>query len=202
MQHVSANFDAFLKGISDVERNQVPFAIALTLTETVKDVERNSLKSMMRRLDQPTPFTQQGLAIKAASKRNLEASVFYKDRQASYLEKQETGGTRYPNKRAIPVPVNQRLNRFGNMPRGTLKKLLSRPDVFQDEINGVAGIWQRPKKVKRGKSKALKLLVAWEPKANYHERLRFQDGARKTTAARIATNFERSMSRALRSARR
>ncbi|MEP1934959.1 MAG: hypothetical protein ABJJ37_27105 [Roseibium sp.] len=196
--HIEANFDAFLKGVTDVEKRQIPFAIALTLNATIEDVETNTVKSLLRRLDRPTPFTLRGLAKRKATKRNMVATLFFKDLQADYLEKQETGGERRPKGRAITIPVGQRLNKYGNMPKGAIKRLLARPDVFSGRVNGVGGIWQRPK----GRRKALKLLVAFKQKATYRPRLRFQSSALKTTKARIGLNWRRSFSHALKTTNR
>ncbi|MBD8875425.1 hypothetical protein [Roseibium polysiphoniae] len=198
MFSVSVNFSRFLADIKALEQRQVPYAVSLALNATIDDVERNTQKSMTRRLDRPTPFTMRGLAKWKANKRKLRASVFFKDAQAGYLEKQETGGIRRPKGRAIPVPVGQRVNKYGNMPKGAIKRLLARKDVFSRKINGVAGIWQRPK----GRRKTLKLLVAYQPKATYQPRLGYRAGALKTTQARIGVHFRRSMSQALKTARR
>lgn len=194
---MTANFDAFQRAMKDVERRQLPYAIALTLNATMEDVERNTHKSLSRRLDRPTPFTLRALARRRAVKRNLQASVIFKDSQAAYLEQQETGGIRKPKGRALLLPVGQRVNQYGNLPKGAVKRLLARNDVFSGEVKGVGGIWQRPK----GRRKPLKLLVAYQPKAAYQPRLGFRDGALKTAKARIGGHFSRSMALALKTAR-
>lgn len=206
---VDANFNQFLRGITDLERRQVPFAISLALNTTADEIKGNTERSLMRRLDKPTPFTRRGVALRRSTKRRLEVAVYFKEKQADYLKLQETGGTRRPARRAIAVPVSQRLNRYGNIPRRTIERLLRQPDVFQGTVNGVAGIWRRPKRgVQRsgrtgtkGKRKGLKLLIAWEQSAQYAPRLRFKESAEKTTKARLQKNFAMSMRRALRSAR-
>ncbi|TDH58250.1 hypothetical protein E2C06_33595 [Dankookia rubra] len=58
------------------------------------------------------------MAIKPATKRELVAEVFVKDRQAEYLALQETGGTRQPAKQALVIPgKDASLNSYGNLPR-------------------------------------------------------------------------------------
>ncbi|WP_156453227.1 hypothetical protein [Polycladidibacter hongkongensis] len=208
MFQYSANFEEVTKGLTKAERQQVPYAISLALNGVAQDIKANSEKALVRRLDRPTPFTKRGLGLRRASKRRLEAKVFFKDRQAGYLQLQETGGTRRPERKALAVPVALRLNKYGNLPRRSIDRLLKRPDVFQGEVGGVEGIWQRPKRGKRGNgsrgtkgSSGLKLLIAYEKRADYQPRLRFKDGARKTAAARIAGNFRRAMRKAMRTAR-
>ncbi len=190
---IDANFDQVLRGLADTEKRHVPFAMSLALNATGHDVKTNTEKSLSKRLDRPTRFTQRGLAIRRSSKRNLVVSVFFKDIQSEYLRLQETGGRRTPAKRAIVVPVNQRLNRYGNMPRHALKRILARSDTFEGTINGVPGIWQRPRR-KNGK---LKLLIAYEDHADYQPRLRFEQSALKTTRARMPINFKRAMKQAI-----
>lgn len=199
MLEITADFDGFLKQLNDVERRQVPFAISLTLNETIDDVESNTRKRLPRVLDRPTPFTQRGLMTRKATKRRLLASVGFKRIQSAYLKFQEDGGERRPRRRAIPIPVGQRLNKYGNMPRAAIKRLLARPGVFSGEVRGVAGIWQR--KRTRGQ-RGLKLLIAFKPRATYQPRLKFHEGALKTTRARIGINWRRSFARALKTARR
>lgn len=198
MADFEANFEALLRGLTAVEQRQVPYALALTLNAVVTDVKTNTEGSMTRRLDKPIPFTQKGLAIHRATKARLEASAFFKDRQAAYLELQESGGMRRPKGRALVLPADQKVNRYGNLPKGTVKRLLLRGDVFSGSVGGVAGIWQR---FGPGKRK-LRLLIAYEPEASYRPRLKFQDSAYKTARARIETHFNRSMAFALRTAKR
>ncbi|WP_109314760.1 hypothetical protein [Pseudovibrio ascidiaceicola] len=208
MIRYSAHFDEVTRGLTQAEQRQLPFAISLALNYTVEDIKANTEKALGRRLDRPAPFTKRGLALKRATKRNLSAAVFFKDRQAEYLELQEKGGTRKPKRKALAVPFSQRLNKYGNLPRRTIERLLKRPDVFQGEVNGVEGIWQRPRRSKRHNgsrgtkgSSGLKLLIAYEESADYQPRLCFRESARKTADARIKHNFRRAMQRALATAR-
>ncbi len=74
------------------------------------------------------------------------------DKQAEYLRLPIEGGTRTPSGRAIAVPTsNVKLNKYGNLTgaQGRIKRLLNRKDTLQGEINGIAGVWQRPKQGKR-----------------------------------------------------
>jgi len=198
MLDLSGNFRAFARDLSRAEKQQVPYAIALTLNATAADIEKNTDKSLSKLLDRPTPFTRRGLFKRKATKRRLLATVGFKPIQASYLERLETGGDRLPKGRALVVPVGQRLNKYGNLPRNALRRLLARKDVFSGNVNGVAGIWQR----KRGRSGrgGLKLLIAYAPKARYEKRLGFRAGARKTALARVRTHWRRSFAKAMRTA--
>ena len=48
---------------------------------------------------------------------------------------------------------NVKLNRYGNLAggQGRIKRLLAKKNTFQGTINGVAGVWQRPKRGKRSR---------------------------------------------------
>ena len=193
--NVQSNVKQWSRRMAAVERKQVPFATAVALTKTAKDVERNTLKLLDRRLDRPTPFTKRGLFVKAANKHRLVAKVGFKPIQAAYLDKPERGGTRKPKGRAIIVPASQRLNRYGNLPKGSVQRLLARDDTFSGEVRGVPGIWQRNKKG------GLKLLIAYVERATYKPQLRFQAGAMKTARARFPIQWRRAFESAVRTAR-
>lgn len=161
------------------QRSQVPFATAVALTATAKSAQKRAESLIDERFDKPTPFTKKGVAILPARKSRLMSRVFVKDRQATYLAMQETGGTRTPSGRALVIPANVRRNRYGNIARGGVQRLLARADTFSGRVNGVGGIYQRTK------TGGLKLLIAYEQKAEYKPRFDF----RKTTADRARRAF-------------
>jgi hypothetical protein len=97
---------------------------------------------IVRELDRPTPFTIKGVRWQGASKNDfktgrLHSRVYLMPTQAEYLRYQIEGDTRTPKGTAIGVPTsNVKLNRYGNLAGG------------QGTINGVAGVWQRPRRGK------------------------------------------------------
>lgn len=193
------NIRAFERQLSGLAQRQLPFATSLALNDTADTIKRNAERSLDRDLDRPTPFTKRGLMVLRSSRRRLEATVLFKDRQASYLAWQEEGGTRRPLRRAIPVPVGVRLNRYGNMTRGRVRALLARRDVFSGNPTGRAGgIYQRTGKGGR----KLRLLVAWEGSATYRPRLNFRRSAERTAVHYFPIALDRAMRRALATARR
>ena len=197
MFSIEHNIDRFQRSLNNFERQQLPFALSVAINETLEDVKLGEEKLLDVRLDRPTPFTKRGLAIKRSTKRRLAGSVFFKPIQSQYLRRLEEGGTRRPKKQAIPVPVRQRVNKYGNMSKGAIQRLLTKPNVFSGSINGVAGIWQRPGR----KGGSPKLLVAYERKATYKRQLHFGRDARTTATRRILPNLRRSMAHAIRTAK-
>ena len=192
---VHSNVDAVRQRMSALQRRQLPFATSLALTQTVRDAKAVMDRKLDIVIDQPTPFTKRGIAIRAARKTMLTASVFFKDIQARYLKLQETGGIRYPRRRALVIPSERQTNKYGNLPRGRIKRLLARKDVFSGTVKGVPGIWQR---MKRG---GVKLLVAYEAKARYEPRLQADETIRPVLVRRFPANFFAGLRRALASAR-
>ncbi|MBO6759327.1 MAG: hypothetical protein JJ902_23595 [Roseibium sp.] len=197
MLSLDTNIAAFDRSLTRFQRDQMPFAMSLAINATLDDVKRAEERALDRKLDRPTPFTKRGLGVKRSTKRRLSGAVFFKPIQSAYLEKLERGGTRRPKRSAIVVPVNQRLNKYGNMSRGAIKRLLAKPNVFSGEVNGVAGIWQRPGR----RGGRLKLLVAYEPKATYRPQLRFGRDAFRTARRRLVPNMRDAMVRAIATAK-
>ena len=135
------------------------------------------------------------------------------DKQAVHLRLQIEGGTQTPSGRAIEVPTsNVELNKYGNLigGQGRIKRLLNRKDTFQGTINGVAGIWQRPKRGRqragtygvKGKQTGLKLLVAYELRTHYQPRFDFYGIARRSVPKIVGREMDRAITKALQSARR
>jgi hypothetical protein len=199
MIRIEDNIDDFWRRLSDVGRKQLPFAIAMALNDTAEDVVEAEEKGLEKHLDRPTPYTRRAFYRRRASKSNLRAEVGVKRVQAEYLRYQVDGGVRRPKGRAIVVPVNQRKNQYGNMPKGALKRALAKSDAFVASRGEKAtkhlapGIYQRPKRGRyrsastrktsgnknRGKQKGPKLLAAFESSASYSKRLPFEQTARR-----------------------
>lgn len=191
-----SNIREWTASLTAFERNQLPFATAKALTDVAQyDVKPAIERRIETAFDKPVQFTKNGVAYRWATKTTLVSTVLIKDIQARYLALEETGGVRLPTKRALVMPVAQRVNGFGNLPRGTVQRLLARKDTFSGRINGKGGIWQRTKQ-------GPKLLIAWEEKANYQPRFGFYDTARAAAELNFSRRFEAAFSQALASARR
>lgn len=186
----------FERSLTDVQRNQVPFALALALTNTARhDVKPAIEQRIETAFDRPTPFTKRGVAYRPAKKNAPVATVFIKDVQAGYLEIEEFGGVRLPAKRAIPIPARGQVNKYGNLPRGRVQRLLAQPNTFSGRVKGRAGIWKRTKK-------GVKLLVSWEDRATYRPRFAFFETARQAAVTHFPRQFEMAWNRAIATARR
>ena len=175
-------------------KEQLPFAIAKALTDTAKDARQAVTAELPKVFDRPNPFTMRAIAFKPANKQTLTAIVYIQPKQAEYLRLQLEGGTRLPRARALALSTDYPLDQYGNVPRGALRRLMARPDVFSGTVRGIAGIWQRT-------HPRLTLLFAYEPKARYGKRLPFEAIVRRTVNERIEPNFRNAMDLAIRTAR-
>lgn len=197
---IKSNIKEVERGLNDVARRQMPYAVSVAINDVLKDIKRNSEKRLRRQLDRPTPFTLKAFGIRYANKRSLTGTVFVKDAQTKYLKWAEDGGSRKPKGRAIAVPVKQRLNKYGNMPKGALKRAIAKPTVFTGAPKGrpgAPGVYQR---LGKDNSK-LKLLASFEPVARYKPRLGFKTGARRTAKARLPGALYRALTKAIANAR-
>lgn len=68
-----------IAGIRDLQRNQLPFAMAKTLTKLAEYGKDNAVKEMQSMFDRPTPFTLNSLKVNAATKTNLVSADVLKD---------------------------------------------------------------------------------------------------------------------------
>lgn len=193
---VKSDVDKALKSMSVLQWKQMPFAAALGLSMTAKKVMKVEQRMMVKQLDRPTPFSVKGVRWQGANKADfklgrLHSRIYLMPKQAEYLSFQIEGGTRTPKGTAIAVPTsNVKLNRYGNLAggQGRIKRLLAKKKTFQGTINGVAGVWQRPKRGRqragtygvKGKQTGLKLLVAYASSTQYQPRFEFYGIAQRS----------------------
>ena len=194
---VRGDVKKFTRHLSKVQKKQVPFATARALTWTVKDIQKAIIKKIPSIFNvtrkwwaakQPT-----GIKIIPAKKIRLIASVFTK---AHWGILQEKGGTKRPHKSKnliIPtdkVPKSRRK-------AGGASVMLKNKNVFSTK----RGIYRR-KGGKKRKNQTLELLYTKERTAQVQPRFNFKRMARRVAIARFKHNFFKSLSMALKSARR
>jgi hypothetical protein len=225
---VSSNIREVSKYLNDVQLKRLPFAISKALNDTAYQARTELMKQAPMKMDQPTPFTVKGFRVKQSHyKRDLDAVVYIAGTKGYYAESGRDGGiadrtkymrlmidggTRLPTKKAIAVPVNVKLNKYGNMGNRTVQSLLKRKDTFSGVPRGArwtqehAGIWQRGEYKKesgwggvRGKKRgsSIKMLVAWEPRTKYRKQFPFDAIVNKVVAKRFTGNFRLSLTKAL-----
>jgi len=191
---VKADIDRFARDLDRQYVKQLPFATAKALTDTAKDVQAAETKALPEVFDRPTPFTMRAFAIRAARKNNLTATIYVRPIQAGYLRLEIEGGTLQPKKRALVLPTDLPTNQYGSIPKGAVRRLLARPDVFSGKVRGVAGIWQRT-------PRGLLLLISYAPRATYRKLFPFYEIGERVAKQRIEPNFRKAWAQAVATAR-
>lgn len=194
--NIKSNIEQFKRKMQREQRSQLPFATAKALTATGKAAAQYQNERMPDAFDRPTPFTQKGVTSISATKARMYSRVLVKTIQAAYLATQEEGGTRTPSGRAIVIPIGQRTNKYGNMPKGAVRRALARDDTFSGTVRGIGGIWQRTR------AGGVKLLVAYEQQARYKPRFRFKETTEQFAAERFPREFDKAFRQAMETARR
>ena len=143
------------KAISDLDYfglQQMPFALAKTLTDIADIAKNEAVKEMKRTFDRPTPFTLNALKIERATKNKLEAKVLLKDPTRiddphHYLNLETSGGERghkpfearlwrkgvlSSGDFAVPTIGGADFDAYGNMQRGQITQILAYFDTFGD----------------------------------------------------------------------
>lgn len=191
-----------MASLDSAERMQVPFATAKALTACAQAAKVAVTRSLPTVFDRPTPFTMQAVGIRTADKRHLEAWVFIKDRQAKYLELEETGGTRTPPKTALIMPKAAPRNAYGNLPKGALQRMKADPLVFVGKPKGArtGGFYRRIARTSGG--------GGWQPlavfisRAVYKPRFGFRERVAKTVRAVFPAAFAEAFQQAMATRRR
>jgi hypothetical protein len=185
--NVKTNADAFAKRVNRLMSKEIPFATAQALTAVAKMVVSAEQRNEEKVLDRPRPFTENAIAVAAATKASQAAIVFMKDITAAYLLPYEFGGRNKLNSRALLKPtkaIKSKLDQYGNLPRFFMRNLvgakdaktgkpvkhqktgaiLGRKDVFIGTIatkNGaISGVWQRDSSTDLKNMKAAGLRVS------------------------------------------
>ena len=223
---VRSNLQDVQRSLTALERQQLPFAMAKTLTRLGKLVQAAEQKGLRAEFDRPTPFTVNSIGVRAARKTDLTAIVYVRDIAAAYLEPYEFGGkhkligsgrTWLNPKNGLP------LNQYGNLSKNKLSQLKGRSDVFIGKVKTksgevVDGVWQRPRvtaaKAKpgaarrptRGAAQAntsgrLKLLLRFGDALPVRQHLGYRSRAKAVVAAAAEAEFWAALGDAIRSAR-
>jgi hypothetical protein len=166
---------ALMNEMSDLEKKQLPFAMAKTLTKTAQQIKEAAVKEMSRTLDRPTPYTLGSLYIKTAKKKKLTAMVYFKDKSsagkgnpaANFLFPQVEGGQRNLKrfesslrrigvlpKGLFVVPGNAcPLDAHGNIPSSLIVQILSYFQAFGEQGYRANITDKRKKSIARGSKK-------------------------------------------------
>ena len=201
---VKHNVHAVLKGMDDIARKQMPFAVSRALNDTADELVKAETMEIKRKVDRPTPFTMRTWAMLRSNKARLQSVVYAKDIQAEYLSILNTGGTRSPKGKAIPIPQHSSIiNQYGNMPNKAIaKRYGNKSKYFSGVPKGgkysTPGLYQR---MGRGGRSAIRLVASWEDKATYHAMLAFDSLADRLVKQRFEQHLRKRIAEAVETAR-
>jgi len=189
--NVKSDIDKLKKKLTNIQHKQIPFAASQAINDTAVDAQKALKVQAPKKLDRPTRSTINSFRVKRSTKRNLTGEVFILPWAWAYLKYQIEGGTRRASGQGTGVPVNARLNKFGNIP-ARKKGLVKKKSQFIATIRGIAGVWER---TGRG-GKTLKLVTAFEKSVQYSKRFAFK----KIVGGVVKNKFNKHMNRRLQSA--
>ena len=217
--NITSNVKSLQRGLSKIEKKQIPFAIAKTLQSLAFEGMTESKRQAKRVLDRPTPYTLKGFMYKPkkAKKKNLESMVYIADAANSrkYMKYAIEGGVASKPGKSLPHPTaNTRLNKYGNINRNLVKKAISGSEYVTSKKTGKrykkyfigtpkgssgddsSGIWER-----YGRNNKIKMVVKWRKSRKYQAKLPFYDITRKIVARRTSAIFNEEFTKAMRTAR-
>jgi hypothetical protein len=149
---IKHNIDEVTRGMSSIQKKQIPFATMLALNDTAFDLQRVYKAQTKQKFDQPTKFTQTGFAVEKAKKTNLKAVVYVTEKREDYMKLQVDGGVRHPKNKAIIIPNRSNADELakyksGNLTKGAVNKIKKQKDKYFFGVpkgnQGSEGIWER-----------------------------------------------------------
>jgi len=163
---VRHNIKEVTKGLSSVQKKQIPFATMLALNDTAFALHKTYKKQTEQKFDDPTPFTKKGFRVKKAKKTHLEAIVFVDKKRIDYMALQIDSGVRTPKNTAIIVPSNKNSSNLakyksGNLTKGAVNKIKNDKAKYFFGVpkgnQGSEGIWERYGRAATGSTSGAKI---------------------------------------------
>jgi len=211
---VTSNASAVAKAMDGLGRNQFPFAMSMALNDVARQAGSKTLKEKADDVFEggAVPYTKSGFRYKKSNKRNLTAEVFVERGRADYMRLQIYGGIRTPKDKKILIPTQHtRLNRYGNITRGTYSKIINdRSKYFSGIPKGLSGdqnrgIWERYGRATRSGGQRIRKVANFRDRANYQALFPFRKTVEGVVFARrtgFADRFQVRLKEALRNKKR
>lgn len=206
---LTENVTRVLDELNVLQKQQLPFAIARSLTRTAAEFSQDALPGVLEKLlDRPTPFTKRAGRFIPAKKDDPTAAVYLAPLQDRYLRFQVRGGSRIQKgfekkyesiaqliaQRQLVPGSGARLNQYGNVSQFAIQRLgeeakVKGSKVFIGDLKGGGpfGIWRKEGR----KVKAIFVEPANRP--SYSEKLRLQPEVEKFASERFDFHFRTSL---------
>lgn len=202
---VQSDLERLTKRLTNIQREQVPFATSMALNTVAGDVANAITVQMSRHLDNPTPFTEKAYQGRRntfkgqrATKRKLFVDIIPGKIQESYLKFQIEGGTRRPAQTAIFVPTRvSPKNKHGNVTRGQRKNMIAGKGKFFSagpREEKTAGVYKRT-------GETIQPMAFYVDSADYKPIFPIDKIAGGVVKNRFGLRFDQALKRALATAR-
>lgn len=208
---IDSDIELLSRWLTDTQKKHLPSAVRNALNETAEDVMKFMRADLPNHIHRPTKFTTKQLQYERAEKNRLVSKVGFSskffgrpagDGSAHYMKLLIDGGTRYPKRTAVAVPVdkNYKTNVHGNIRRGDIKRFLANDKKYfsgtpnGEKFQGSAGIWKR---MGRGGRKNLRMVIAYEDKTQYLPQYRFPTIAKNVAGKLFKPAFQKHLGEVL-----
>jgi hypothetical protein len=199
--------------LSAFAKNQLPYALSLAVNDLAFQAMRAENARMPTVFKNPKPFTRRATQVESkATKGDPTAVVSVRPGQAKYLAPYEVGGVHVLPGKALLNPKDINLDKYGQLQKGRIKRLLARPDVFVANIRGISGIWQRltnlvdqkgnkvSPNVRTGSGR-IKLLIRFGTALPVNKSLGWNAAAEALLTSQWPATFNRAMTKAISTAK-
>lgn len=153
MISVSYDFRQMKKGMDDFAKTHLPEGIRIGLNKIAYETMLDQRVQADKNFDGgATRWTKSGFIYNKVKGKILTSSVYYLANTRPYLKTVFEGGMVTPKGRSLVQPVQIKLNKYGNIPRGKIRNLTKDKKRYfvgapkNWGVNGndrYAGVWKR-----------------------------------------------------------
>jgi len=201
------NVKEVTKGLTKLQRKQIPFATSRALNQTGVLAFKGLRKEARQTFDGGaapgtlTALKPRGRGVSRniiySTKKDLRTILFLPDWAAKYLQYQIKGGIRITKGAGTGVPTkNKPLNEFGNI-KGRKTGLVKGKKQFVATLQGINGVWE--KYGRQGKN--IRLLIAFEKNPNYVKKFKYYETITRMAQVHFKRKLKISIGQALRDAK-
>ena len=119
---VKTNIKEVTKGLTKIQKKQIPFATMLALNDTAFAIHKTMKAQTKQKFKHASKHTQKAFRVEKAKKTHLTAVVFVDKKREDYFKLQVDGGTRTPKNSAIVIANKSNANDIQTFPSGNIKK--------------------------------------------------------------------------------
>jgi hypothetical protein len=212
---VKTNIKEVTKGLTKIQKKQIPFATMLALNDTAFAVHKTMKAQTKQKFKHASNYTQKAFRVEKAKKTNLTAIVYVDKTREDYFKLQVDGGIRTPKNSSIVIANKSNANDIqqypsGNIKKGAYNKIKKNKDKYffgkPKGNQGSEGIWERYGREATGTLSGAKIrqVAKLTKSGKYKALFPFEKIGRGIAFARktgFESNFARRLKLALRTAK-